>query len=351
MAKRLLHVLLGLAVASLFIWLSLQDADLNEVIHQLTTISYGWVIPFVLIVLAGNLARAERWKMILDDETGVPQSRRVLFSGVMYGLAANTAIPRAGEVLRALYVSRKSGIESSRLFGTVVQERVIDLLMMLGMLMITVILLVRDERVLRQIFGEEGAAYIAALTSTTGIIVLLIFGVITLFMLIYLRKFRSRNTGTTRKKDSEETRLLLLLRNFVRGIISIRNLRNWPLFLVYTLFIWAGYVAMSLLPFYAFNFHLEFGFGWEQAFAITVIGAVGVMLPSPGGIGTYHYMVQQGLYVLYGVPVMTALSYATVNHFANLITILLTALILYVLNTFKKKDDSTEEIPFSELIR
>ncbi|MCC5925690.1 MAG: flippase-like domain-containing protein [Bacteroidetes bacterium] len=351
MAKRILHVLLGVTVASLFIWLSLREADLQEVIQQLGAISYGWVIPFILIVLAGNFARAERWKMVLDDETGGAQERRVLFSGVMYGLAANTVVPRAGELLRALYVSRKSGIESSRLFGTVVQERVIDLLMMLGMLLVTVILLVRDERVLNQIFGQEGAAYISALTSTTGILFLSISGIIVFIMLLYLRKYRSRKSGDPLRKDSNETRFLLVIKNFVRGVISIRNLRNWPLFLLYTVVIWTGYVAMSLLPFYAFNFHIDYGFGWEQAFAITVIGAVGVMLPSPGGIGTYHYMVQQGLYVLYGVPVMTALSYATVNHFANLFTILLAALILYVVNHLKKSDDTDEEIPFSELIR
>jgi uncharacterized protein (TIRG00374 family) len=351
MAKRLVHVLLGLAVALLFIWLSLQEADLGEVLRQLGDISYGWVIPFIMIVLISNLARAERWKMVLDDETGTKQSRRTLFSGVMYGLAANTAIPRAGELLRAVYVSRKSGIESSRLFGTVVQERVIDLLMMLGMLLLTVILLVRDERVLNQIFGEEGAAYISALTSTTGLLFLLISGAVVLIFMLYLRKYRSRKSGLNAKRDAEETRLLLLIKNFVRGVISIRNLRNWPLFLVYTLLIWTGYVAMSLLPFYAFNFHIDYGFGWEQAFAITVIGAVGVMLPSPGGIGTYHYMVQQGLYVLYGVPVMTALSYATVNHFANLFAILTTALVLYIINQIKKSEDVNEKIPFSELIR
>lgn len=351
MTKRLIHLAFGILVASLFIWLSLRDADLSEVLTQIGAISYGWVIPFISIVLAGNFIRAERWKMVLDDETGQSHSRTVLFSSVMYGLAANIAIPRAGEFLRALYASRKTGIESSRLFGTIVLERVIDLFMMLIMLLVTVILLVRDERVLNQIFGEEGAAYIAAITSTTGLFILGISGIVALALLLYLRKFRSRKTSDGHTHDAGETRLMLLVKNFVRGIISIRNLRNWPLFLVYTILIWTGYVLMSLLPFYAFGFNETYGFGWEQAFAITVIGAVGVMLPSPGGIGTYHYMVQQGLYVLYGVPIMTALSYATVNHLANLLTIILAAVLLYLINHYKKSGDSDEEIPFSELMR
>lgn len=348
--KKILHLLTGVLVAALFIWLSLKDADMSELARQLRGISYGWLVPFLSIVLLGNYLRAERWKMVLDDESGISHSRMQLFTGLMYGLTANVVVPRAGEFLRALYVSRHTGMETSRLFGTIVLERVLDMLMMLIMLLITVILLITDTRLLAQIFGEEGAAYIGLLTSATGLTIIAI-AILSGFGLLWFLRMRVRKNPRSQAEVTDESRITSLIKGFLRGVVAVRNLKNWPLFVLYTVLIWLGYVAMSMLPFYAFDFHLIYDFGWIQAFVITVIGAVGVTLPSPGGIGTYHYLVQQGLFYLYGVPVMTALSYATVNHLGNLLGILLIAGSLFVLNQWKKGGKTGAKIPFSQLFR
>jgi len=348
--KKILHLLAGVLVAALFIWLSLRDADLSELARQLGGIRYGWLLPFLSIVLLGNYLRAERWKMVLDDESGLSHSRLQLFTGLMYGLTANVVVPRAGEFLRALYVSRHTGMETSRLFGTIVLERVLDMLMMLIMLLVTVILLITDSRLLEQVFGREGAAYIGLLTSATGLTVIGLT-ILTGFGLLWYLRVRADKNPDKKTEAADESKITSLIKGFLRGVVAVRNLKNWPLFVVYTILIWLGYVAMSLLPFYAFDFHITYDFGWIQAFVITVVGAVGVTLPSPGGIGTYHYLVQQGLFYLYGVPMMTALGYATVNHLANLFGILLIAAGLFVVNQRLIVGKPGTKIPFSELFR
>jgi uncharacterized protein (TIRG00374 family) len=366
MVKKLLHLFIGILVAAVFIWLSVRDIDTSEVLKSITEASFWWVIPFVLVVLGSNFLRAERWKMVLDDETGGNVSRSVVFSGLMYSLSANILIPRAGEVLRAVYVARNTGIETTRLFGTVILERLIDLLIMLIMLLVTVLLLVTDLSLIEQVFGTEGADYIRFISSGTGLLILGGGMVVLLLGLLWLKFFRAKDgsgkkSGQKSGSDLAESlgslktpvsKPVSMMRSFVRGLISLRNLRNWPLFILYSVLIWAGYVVMSLLPFYAFGLVESLGFGWEQAFVITVVGAVGVMLPSPGGIGTYHYLVQQGLVVLYAVPAVTGLAYATINHLANLLTIIVTTAIVYLFVTVSNQNKvKGKAIPFTELMR
>jgi glycosyltransferase 2 family protein len=370
MAKKFFHLLVGLLVAAVFVWLSIREIDTGEVFKSITETSFWWAIPFAVVVLLSNFLRAERWKMVLDDETGGNVSRRVVFSGLMYSLSANILIPRAGEVLRAVYVARKTGIETTRLFGTVILERLIDLLIMLFMLLVTVLLLITDQNLIEQVFGTEGADYIRFLSSATGLFVIGSVIVAIISGLIWLKYFRRSDSAPTSSSESSEkpkkanapylagslktpiSKPVSMIRSFVRGLISLRNLRNWPLFILYSVLIWAGYVVMSLLPFWAFGFTENLGFGWEHAFVVTVVGAVGVMLPSPGGIGTYHYLVQQGLVVLYGVPAVAGLAYATVNHLANLLTIIVTTAIVYMLISVTESNKGKRPaIPFTELMR
>lgn len=366
---------------------------MGDIFIEIRKIGFLWVIPYALMVTLSNMARSERWKMVLDDETGTKSKRLPLFTGIMYGYTGNLVLPRAGEFIRAVYVAKKTGIETTKLFGTVVLERVIDLAMMLIMLLVTFLLIITDSAVLNQIFGEEGASYIFAITSQTGLILVGLGFIAALMALFYLKHMRkmtvelptvaasegnvsgngsnqassgsgngangigngvdqtSSGSGNGANGVGQANKLRELLKNFIRGLISLRKLKNWPLFVFYTVFIWFCYVAMTLIPFYAFSLDTLYGFGWAHAFVITVVGAIGVALPSPGGIGTYHYLVQKGMLVLYQVPGVIGLSYAAIGHFMNMLVILATSLILYVYTTFFVKKDPKQNIPFSQLFR
>lgn len=352
MRGKIFHVLVGLGIAALFIVLSIRTVNIDDVIKELGSITLWWVPFYVLVVLLSNMARAERWKMILDDESGEKTSRTVMLSGVMYGYMANLAVPRAGEVFRAVYASRHTTLPTTKLFGTIVLERVIDLLMMLLFLIITFVLLVRDPQVLEQLFGAEGAQLVGYLTSTLGLGVLAVGFIVAVAGIWYLRRrsglggVQGLGIGAGSEAGDVDVhvgfwgRLLKWAMDFGRGLISIRKLKNWPLFVFYTIFIWFTYVVTSLMPFWAFGFDVLYGFGWQEAFVVTIIGGIGVVLPSPGGIGTYHYMVQTGLMVLYQISAVTALSYATVSHFVNVSSLILISIGLVVLNSIQSKRNS-----------
>ncbi|HAC14588.1 MAG TPA: hypothetical protein DCE78_01400 [Bacteroidetes bacterium] len=344
MKSRVAQVVIGLGIAAVFVALSLRQVNVADVATELRSISLWWIIPYFFVVLLSHLARAERWKLLLDDEADMKNSRMVMMSAIMYGYITNIVVPRAGEVFRAVYAGRHSGIQSTKLFGTIILERIIDVFMMLVMLLITFMIIVRDPNVLNQIFGTDGAFYIQQLTSATGLSIIALGLILTLSILWYLRNKHQTQSGSDEVEltpDHEihpigfKNKLSGWIKNFFRGVISIRKLKNWPLFVVYTLAIWMCYILTSLLPFYAFG--VFSGFGLEEAFVITVVGAVGVALPSPGGIGTYHYMVQTGLVVLYSISPITALSYATIGHFINIMCLIVISIVLFLMNTLYQK--------------
>ena len=348
MKSRIAQVVTGLSIAAVFVALSLREVNVDDVANELRSISLWWINPYFIVVFLSHLARAERWKLLLDDETEKKNSRIVMMSAIMYGYMANLLIPRAGEIFRAVYAGRHSGIQSTRLFGTIILERIIDIFMMLIMLLITFMIIVRDPNVLTQIFGPDGAFYIQQLTSATGLSIIALSVTIGLTILWYLRKKHQTESGPTNIEVAPEqeihpggfkNKIGTWIKNFFRGVISIRKLKNWPLFVVYTLLIWACYILTSLLPFYAFDVFSDFGL--KEAFVITVVGAVGVSLPSPGGIGTYHYMVQTGMVVLYSISSVTALSYATIGHFINIMCLIVISIVLFLMNNLNQKRNLT----------
>ena len=101
---------------------------------------------------------------------------------------------------------------------------------------------------------------------------------------------------------------------FKDGILSAREVKNWWLFVLYTILMWSCYTLMTYIPFWMFNMQDVYHLNLLDALVITVISAIGIAIPSPGGIGTYHYLVKQSLLVLFAVPAVTGLAYATITH-------------------------------------
>jgi hypothetical protein len=89
--------------------------------------------------------------------------------------------------------------------------------------------------------------------------------------------------------------------------------------LVSTVGMWAGYLLMAYLPFKMLHLAEPYGIGIVDAWALMAIGALGILVPSPGGIGSYHYITEQALVHLYGVPAAEALTYAVLTHGAQLV--------------------------------
>ena len=315
MNKRALHLLVSLLIAGLFIWLAFRSVDLQELGRQIQSISFGWILPFTLTLLFSHYLRAERWRLLLKQEEQSAR-RPILFAGVMTGYFVNNFVPRLGEVTRPLYVAKKENLPSGTLFGTIILERLIDMASMLFITAIAAFTFSREIGLFEKLLGldEWNRSFYLFIPVFLGLMVLVLrYG----FRWIH-------HIHNKQKPHSPLThKILTTLISFGDGIGSLRHVKNWPLFLLLTIGIWSGYILMAFFPFYMLDLGELYGLGLPEALILTLISSVGLAIPTPAGIGSYHLLIQQGLALIYQVPAETGLTYATVTHAATFLVVLL----------------------------
>lgn len=313
-----IKIAVSILIGGGFLWLALRNLDFQEVGAMWSNIQTGWIAPFVFLAIAGFWFRMERWKLLTEHDR-LPSHRRILFAGVMNGYAVNYAVPRLGEITRCYYVAKKEDKPVAAILGTVVLERIIDMFVVLAMMVAVLVFVVTDTRVVMNLLGldateELGSLYLKLALIAFGGLLLLVLG---WWLLGFLAsKFE--------RVYAFRTKLLTFWRHFMDGLLSVRSIRHPVRFLFLTVGLWGCYIAMAGIP-----FSMLPGSGMEQlgaieALVITMIASVGVIIPSPGGIGTYHLFVQKSLLLLYGIPEAAGFTYAFASHALVFLVVMVT---------------------------
>jgi len=308
--RRVLNIIISVLIASLFLYLAFRDVDMASLREHLTRIRYGWILPYIAALTASHWLRAARWELYLPEMERQPP-RITLFAGVMVGYMMNYVFPRLGEVSRPLFVARQTGESGSSLLGTIVLERVIDLFFLILFLVVISVWFISDGQMMGEIFGTE--------SWSVSVWLAVPFVVTTLLLLVWGLDRLLHYLNSRPEVHPLVEKLSEFLSLFREGVLAIRKLERWGLFTLYTAGIWLGYTLMAWLPFHMLDLHEQFGLGLVESMVVTTISAVGVAIPTPGGIGSYHLFVQQTLWLLYEVPLVSGITYATVTHAANLV--------------------------------
>jgi len=314
MSKRILNVAVSLAVAALFIWIASKNVGAAEFREQFSSVTFYWLPAFMITLFLSHFLRAERWRLLLKEHQQEQVPRSTLFAGVMFGYMMNNIIPRLGEISRPVYVAKKQELSSGNLLGTIVLERLIDVCSMMILMGIVAISLTSDFGLLEQLLGTDGWRWYTYLL--LPLILLIIILSIWFFykVLLYLDNKQTISNHLFYK-------IVRIARSFGEGMVSIKNIKNWPVFLLLTAGIWLGYIIMTYIPFRMLDLQHVYGLSIQSAVVLTVVSSIGVSIPTPAGIGSYHLLIQQSMWLLYGIPLATALTYATVAHGAMVIII------------------------------
>jgi hypothetical protein len=328
--KKILKIVASVAIAALFLWLAFRNVEFSEILEASKGMSYGWLIPFTVSLLIAHYTRAERWRMLFNDGGTVPH-RWTLFTGVMFGYLTNIPFPRLGEVARPVYVARQIDESNSKVIGTIVLERLIDVVSMLLIMAVVGVTLVSDPEILTNLFGmdvtdPEVYATIIKYVALGGVIAIL-SGYVAFKM---IKSWSTKDTGLGRFADKIRT----TSRSFFEGVLSIRKLKNWPLFILYTAIIWVFYILMMYIPFWMFDLQVTFDLSIADAIVLTMVSAVGISIPTPGGVGSYHLFITYALFVLYAIPEATGLAFATITHAATLALVILIAPVCLAVDKF-----------------
>ncbi len=335
MKQHIRNITLSLIVGGFFLWLSLRNIDTTELWEYVQLMSYGWIAPYMLVCLASFWLRSERWKLLLESEKPEIRSDN-LFTGVMFGYAVNYAIPRLGELTRTLFVAKRESQSTSTVLGTVVLERIIDLLAMLVLLVLVIFFVVSDRSTMDALFGPQLYIILDELRSPLVLSLLFVIGLISLYLLWKGARYVLEKRRRDQDAGLQSAGVKKIFYTFFDGLTSVRKLRKWPQFVLYTVLMWFCYALLTYIPFYAFDLATNFSLGLGEAMAVMVISTIGVSLPSPGGLGTYHWFVTQSLMVLYSVPAVTGLAYAFVTHAGMMLTVLLVTPIAWAWTVYRK---------------
>ena len=245
--KNIVKFCLFLLVSVLLFWLVYRDQNWEDLLKVLKEdVNYTWVWVACVMGIVSHVARALRWQM-LAETMGYRIRFWNSFMGVMIGYFANLAIPRMGEFTRCAVVGKYEKTPFSNLLGTVVAERVVDVVILLALTVLVVVLV----------------------------------GLVLLWKL-YLRK-----------------RLGERIRSFVHGLkeglLAVKDMRGKWLFVGYSLFIWLMYFLMFYVCFFCF----EFTSGLNMLVGLTcfVLSSYGMVAPVQGGIGAWHFMVIAALMI------------------------------------------------------
>lgn len=328
--KTTLKVLIGILVASFFLWIAFREVEFEQIIEASKNISYGWILPFVLATLSAHYFRAERWRLLFNNKEKTPH-RITLFTGVMVGYLSNIPFARLGEVTRPVYVARQVDESNSKLIGTIVLERIIDMLSLLLLMAFVVIFMVSDPEILNNLFGIDitNSKVLLSFALKAGELVgLVVLGVALIYFLL---KALSKKIGAI---ATGFEKIKMISATFVDGILAVKELKNWPLFALYTALIWVFYIGMTYIPFWMFDMHSIYDLSFADALVLTMVSAVGIIIPTPGGVGTYHLFITKSLFLLYAVPETIGLAYGTITHASTLVVIIISTPILLAIDKF-----------------
>ena len=284
--KKYLQIILFATAGILMFWLAYRGQDVSSLISALDGAHWEYVLAAGVANVLSHYFRALRWDLLLSP-LGYITKKSNLFLSVMVMYFANLAIPRSGEVVRCGIVNRYENVTFATALGTVAAERVADLV---AFAILTLWVLGVQASFVGTILenNPEISANVGNIFGSLPILIIVFAFVIAFFVILCLLIVKKNIFGIGDKIKN-------LWSNFKAGLTAILKLENKFLFLFYTISIWFIYFFTLYLVFLAFDFtsHLSF----FSAMTLSVLGTFGVVVPSPGGIGTWHFIAIEILYI------------------------------------------------------
>jgi uncharacterized protein (TIRG00374 family) len=303
--KAFFQYVLVLAITGFLVWFSLRGLEVKEgenkweyIYHTWQSANKGWLLMMAALLMTSHVLRAERWKMLME-----PAGHKITlgnsFLSLLVGYLVNLVIPRGGEVSRCynLYKLDNSPVEVS--FGTVVVERLTDLLCLV--LLLVIAFAVESEKLFA--FIDTLPIQTSVLPGKfTGLLLVGVAGVSSVLFFYWLAKKNQKLNAFLKKTIS----------GFKQGFVAVFKLERKSLFIFYSVAIWMLYFLMSYCVILAFEETSHLGLG--AVLSLFAIGSIAMAAPLPGGAGSYHALVPAGLVFLYQVPHSDAVAFTFVFH-------------------------------------
>ena len=317
----ILKILMPLALGGAILYWMYRGEDWQTIVHVATDeMNWTWMLLSFPFGILAQAFRGWRWRQTLEPVGEKPRTS-VSVHSIFLSYAVSLLIPRVGEFTRCGVLKRYDNISFPKALGTVVTERAIDSLLVMG---ITVMVLLLEMSTFGTFFQKTGTSIQGILQkfSLTGYLVVAVCLAAILILLHFLLR-----------KLSIYNKVRATLRGIWQGVISLKDVRNIPLFVVFTLGIWLSYFLHYYLTFFCFDFTADLGLGC--ALVTFIVGSIAVIVPTPNGAGPWHFAVKTML-ILYGVADEQALYFVLIVHTIQTMLVVLLGVYAWLALNFTK---------------
>ncbi len=321
-ATNVIKYLLSVGLAAVLVWFAFRGVDWTAFLDGLKETRWGYVLIFTLVSVLALFFREERWRVMMEPLD--PDVKRLdAWDASNVGNIVNVVLPGAGEFVRGGYIRSKK-MSYEKIMGTIVCERAWDVISVLLMLIFALVLK----------WDTFGSFFIAniwgPLTHSLGfsmwwILVPILLALAGFFWGVF--HWESKSAFCAKVAGT--------IRGLGVGIASFVHIRRKWAFVLYTIGIWVTYLLMTYYNFKAIPAlaHLTF---FDSIF-VSAVGNIASVIPVPGGIGAYHYLVALTLESIYGATWETSLLFATLSHETHALLLILLGIASYVRLGLRRK--------------
>ena len=261
-----------------YFWNSFSENERVAFIDVFKESNYFILFISILIGLISHISRAIRWRYMLKP-LGYEPPLLNAYNAIMIGYVANLIVPRMGEASRAAVLKGTDDVPFDKGFGTIVAERVIDFLCLAIVAGIAMLINLDNMGDLISLANDISAPKPGTEAGLPWIKII-VFGVIGVgflgFVFLYLTK------------PAFKAKFLGFVKGFIIGLKTIFTMENKWAYLFHTCLIWACYVYMFWITFYAWDETSDLS--PDVILSAFIAGTIGFIIMQ-GGIGTYQLLV------------------------------------------------------------
>lgn len=296
---------LSFVLTGILMYFAFRGKDMSQLWTSISAVPFVWSAIIIVGGIASHIVRAWRWQYLLYPiKHNI--SLRNSFSAVMIGYLVNNVLPRVGEVVRPVAIGKLEKISRSAAFGTVVLERVIDMITFVLILLVVLFLYASS---FTQLFPS--LAHIEWLIVSASSLMLVLCAAIFLkaeMAFSFLRRITAFLPLMVR------TKIESILDSFITGFGASKHPGNFLKIACSSIAIWVSYIVLMYLPFFAFNMTGTNNLNFSSATILMVVSGIAFAVPTPGGFGSYHIFTAFVLSQLFHVDPILASSYVLYTH-------------------------------------
>jgi len=325
--NKLYKFIIGFIISIAGLWYAFDGVDLQLIKVHLASADKTYLLISIIIMVSRVFVRAMRWKLILLPLHTFKLSP--LYKSTMIGYFGNGVLPfRLGELLRAYAISRSNSISSSSAFGTILLERLLDMIGLVVLMMIMVFFSPLME-------WSENVLF--------GLILITIGGFIVVF---WLGKSHSKfHEAVVHWKLFEKNSgqiVLRIINNILEGLTSIRKTKHTFSLIFYTITLWIMYFICTYLVVLATQIDIS----WIDSIIILIATTLAISIPSaPGYVGTYHAAAVYVLVNLFHVELAESRAFSVLIHAIGYIPLVLIGFVYFLRSSIHFKEIQSVEVP------